>query len=109
MRLQRPAGLALVAVLALAGCGGGSEAIPINSAAVREYDDRVIDIVTTGACGRVRVEVEEDADTVTLRAYDNRSGDDCAWAEGVADLEMPLAGRTVIDGARGVALDVDVP
>jgi hypothetical protein len=95
---------ALVVVVALSGCGG-QESIRIDSAVLRQLDDRVIDVFTTSACGVVRVEVDEDDDTVTLRAYDDRPGDDCAWAEGVADLATPLAGRAIIDGSRGVALD----
>jgi hypothetical protein len=99
------ASVACVVVIVMSGCGG-DEALRIDSAAPRELDDRVIDVFTTSACGDVRVEVDEDDDKVTLRAYDDRPGDDCAWAEGVADLATPLAGRTIIDGSRGVALDV---
>ena len=70
----------------------------------RELDDRVIDVFTTSACGDIRVGVEEDDDEVTLRAYYDTPDDDCAGAQGVADLAAPLGGRTIIDGSRGVAL-----
>ena len=70
----------------------------------RELDDRVIDVFTTSACGGIRVEVDEHDDEVTLRAYNDTPGDDCAGAQGVADLAEPLAGRTIIDGSCGVAL-----
>lgn len=98
-------GLMLVAFLvAVSGCGG-EEPIRIESAVPRQPDDRVIDVFTTNACGVVRVEVDENEDTVTLRAYDDRPGDACAGPQGVADLATPLAGRTIIDGSRRVALD----
>jgi hypothetical protein len=95
---------ACLVVIVVSGCAG-QESIRIDSAVPRELDDRVIDVFTTDACGVVRVEVDEDDDSVTLRAYDDRPGDACASAEGVADLAAPLAGRTIIDGSRGVALD----
>jgi len=71
----------------------------------RALDDRVIDVFTTSACGDIRVEVDEDDDEVTLRAYDDTPGDACAGAQGVADPATPLAGRTIIDGSRDSALD----
>lgn len=94
----------LLLAAALSGCG--DESIRIDSAVPRELDDRVIDAFTTSAYGDIRVEVDEDDDEVTLQAYYDTPGDDCAGAQGVADLAEPLAGRTIIDGSRGVALAV---
>lgn len=103
--MGRLASVALLVSIVVSGCGG-AKSIRIDSAVPREFDDRVIDVFATSACGQIRVEVDEDDDEVMLRAYDDRPGDDCASAQGVADLATPLAGRTIIDGSRGVALDV---
>jgi len=93
----------ILLVVAAAGCA--DESIRIDTAVPRALDDRVIDVFTASACGDIRVEVDEDDDEVTLRAYYDMPGDDCAGAQGVADLATPLAGRTIINGFRDVALD----
>ena len=95
--------VAILVVVAVAG--GADESIRIDTAVPRALDDRVIDVFTTSACGDIRVEVDEDDDEVTLRAYVDTPGDACASAEGMVDLAAPLAGRMIIDGSRDVALD----
>jgi len=59
--------VAILVVVAAAGCA--DESIRIDTAMLRALDDRVIDVFTTSACGDIRVEVDEDDDEVTLRAY----------------------------------------
>jgi len=74
--------VAILVVVAAAGCA--DESIRIDTAMPRALNDRVIDVFTTSACGDIRVEVDEDDDDVTLRAYNDTPGDDCGFAEGVA-------------------------
>ena len=74
--------VAILVVVAAAGCA--DESIRIDTAVPRALDDRVIDVFTTSACGDIGVEVDEDDDEVTLRAYNDTPGDDCGFAEGVA-------------------------
>ena len=96
---------AIASLVVVGAVGCADESIRIDTAVPQALDDRVIDVFTTSACGDIRVEVDEDDDEVTLSAYDDTSGDACLFAEGVAHLATPLAGRTIIDGSRDVALD----
>ena len=65
--------VAILVVVAVAGCADASNRI--DTAVPQALDDRVIDVFTTSACGDIRVEVDEDDDEVTLRAYDDTPGE----------------------------------
>lgn len=97
--------VAVVAVLALGGCGSATRDI---SGSVYLHEDQVTLTVSVDACSSsTRVEVEESASDVRLHATSDRerNGNDCRDSVDVT-LASPLGDRRVVDDSSGEELTV---